>query len=243
MSGGPSPLQPVLAAQGEQLLAPADVVLVAQAGVSRLQLELGHVRRRHHRLGVDGRPVFDQRASVIHVRSPRSSGSWTCLSPLYLASIHGPMRRGRHAGLLVRGAPCRMYQRRRRIRSRAHTRRTSTMKAAYIETTGSPDVIRYGDLPTPTPKEGEVLVRVGAVAVNPIDLYIRAGIVRHAAAEAVHPRLRPGRHGRGGRPADRRASRPATASGAPTRGCSAGRARSPSTPPSARTGSTRRRPA
>src|SRR5690349_15941424 len=51
------------------------------------------------------------------------------------------------------------------------------MKAAYIETTGSPDVIRYDDLPRPTPQEGEVLVRVGAVAVNPIDLYIRAGTV------------------------------------------------------------------
>ena len=82
------------------------------------------------------------------------------------------------------------------------------MKAAYIETTGSPDVIRYGDLPTPTPKQGEVLVRVGAVAVNPIDLYIRAGTVADAAAEAVHPRLRPGRHGRGGRPWSDSASRP-----------------------------------
>ena len=51
------------------------------------------------------------------------------------------------------------------------------MKAAYIETTGNPSVIQYGDLPQPTPQTGEVLVRVGAVAVNPIDLYIRAGIV------------------------------------------------------------------
>jgi NADPH:quinone reductase len=51
------------------------------------------------------------------------------------------------------------------------------MKAAYIETTGGPDVIRLGDLPTPTPREGEVLVRVRASAVNPIDLYIRAGNV------------------------------------------------------------------
>ncbi len=50
------------------------------------------------------------------------------------------------------------------------------MKAAYIETTGAPDVIRYGDLPAPAAKEGEVLVRVKAVAVNPIDTYIRAGI-------------------------------------------------------------------
>jgi NADPH2:quinone reductase len=52
------------------------------------------------------------------------------------------------------------------------------MKAAYIETTGAPDVIQYGDLPTPAPKEGEVLVRVVAVALNPIDTYIRAGTAK-----------------------------------------------------------------
>ena len=51
------------------------------------------------------------------------------------------------------------------------------MKAAYIETTGAPEVIRYGDVPTPTPKESEVLVRVTAAALNPIDTYIRAGAV------------------------------------------------------------------
>jgi len=51
------------------------------------------------------------------------------------------------------------------------------MKAAFIEGTGAPDVIRYGDLPKPIPKDGEVLVRVGAVAVNPIDTYIRSGAV------------------------------------------------------------------
>jgi NADPH2:quinone reductase len=51
------------------------------------------------------------------------------------------------------------------------------MKAAFIETTGSPDVIRYGDLPTPTPQGGEVLVRVDASALNPIDLYVRSGTV------------------------------------------------------------------
>jgi NADPH2:quinone reductase len=49
------------------------------------------------------------------------------------------------------------------------------MKAAYIERTGTPDVIQYGDLPTPRPAPQQVLVRVGAVAVNPIDTYIRNG--------------------------------------------------------------------
>jgi NADPH2:quinone reductase len=51
------------------------------------------------------------------------------------------------------------------------------MKAAYYETTGGPEVIQYGELPRPTPKKGEVLVRVGAAALNPIDTYIRAGMV------------------------------------------------------------------
>jgi NADPH2:quinone reductase len=51
------------------------------------------------------------------------------------------------------------------------------MKAAYIEKTGAPNMIQYGELPQPEPGTGEVLVRVAAAAVNPIDLYIRAGMV------------------------------------------------------------------
>jgi len=49
------------------------------------------------------------------------------------------------------------------------------MKAASIESTGPPDVIRYGDLPDAEPRDGEVRVKVAAVAVNPIDTYIRSG--------------------------------------------------------------------
>ncbi len=52
------------------------------------------------------------------------------------------------------------------------------MKAAYIQQPGPPENIRFGDLPRPEPKPGQVLVRVRAVAVNPIDTYIRAGMVR-----------------------------------------------------------------
>ena len=49
------------------------------------------------------------------------------------------------------------------------------MKAAYIRTTGSPDVIEYGDLPEPVCCIDQAIVRVGAVSVNPIDTYIRNG--------------------------------------------------------------------
>jgi NADPH2:quinone reductase len=52
------------------------------------------------------------------------------------------------------------------------------MHAAYYDTTGGPEVIQVGELPRPTPKAGEVLVRVQAAALNPIDLYIRAGIAK-----------------------------------------------------------------
>jgi len=51
------------------------------------------------------------------------------------------------------------------------------MKAAYIEKTGSPKNITYGDLPKPEPQGEQVLVKVGAVSVNPVDTYIRAGTI------------------------------------------------------------------
>jgi NADPH:quinone reductase len=51
----------------------------------------------------------------------------------------------------------------------------SEMKAAYIQTTGPAECIAYGDLPEPVPGGTEVLVRVRAVSVNPVDTYIRNG--------------------------------------------------------------------
>ena len=51
------------------------------------------------------------------------------------------------------------------------------MLAAYITETGPPTAIRYGEFPKPQPAVGEVLVKVGAVAVNPIDTYVRSGMI------------------------------------------------------------------
>ncbi len=52
------------------------------------------------------------------------------------------------------------------------------MKAAYITEPGPPESIVFGDLPVPKPSGTRVLVRVKAVAVNPIDTYIRSGLVK-----------------------------------------------------------------
>ena len=51
------------------------------------------------------------------------------------------------------------------------------MQAAFITHTGAPSVLQYGELPTPTPGPGEVLVQVKAAALNPIDTYIRSGAI------------------------------------------------------------------
>jgi len=51
------------------------------------------------------------------------------------------------------------------------------MQAAYIDQTGPPENIRVGQLPDPQPTGAQVLVRVGAASVNPIDTYIRGGMV------------------------------------------------------------------
>ena len=61
------------------------------------------------------------------------------------------------------------------------------MKAAYYDRTGEPEVIQYGELPKPTPKEGEVLVKVGAASLNPIDTYIRSGAVPMALPKPFIP--------------------------------------------------------
>jgi NADPH2:quinone reductase len=51
------------------------------------------------------------------------------------------------------------------------------MKAAFINQTGPPEVIMYGDLPTPKPGRTECLIKVAAVDMNPIDTYIRGGMI------------------------------------------------------------------
>jgi NADPH2:quinone reductase len=51
----------------------------------------------------------------------------------------------------------------------------AAMKAAYIDSPGPPEAIHFGDLPTPAVTPAKILVRVTAVCVDPIDVYIRSG--------------------------------------------------------------------
>jgi NADPH:quinone reductase len=54
------------------------------------------------------------------------------------------------------------------------------MKAAYIHSTCRASGIQIGQLDCPTLQPNQVLVRMAAVSVNPIDLYIRSGMVKAA---------------------------------------------------------------
>jgi NADPH:quinone reductase len=49
------------------------------------------------------------------------------------------------------------------------------MHAIEVSETGGPDVLRYVDIPQPTPGHGELLVRAEASGVNFIDTYFRSG--------------------------------------------------------------------
>lgn len=49
------------------------------------------------------------------------------------------------------------------------------MRAVRVHQFGEPEVMRIEEIPTPTVGAGQVLVRVQAVGVNPVETYIRAG--------------------------------------------------------------------
>ena len=49
------------------------------------------------------------------------------------------------------------------------------MRAVYIESHGGPEVLQYGERPDPSPRAGEVKVRVRAAALNRLDTYVRTG--------------------------------------------------------------------
>jgi NADPH:quinone reductase-like Zn-dependent oxidoreductase len=52
------------------------------------------------------------------------------------------------------------------------------MKAIVVHQYGGPEVLKFEDYPDPVPGPGEVLVRIAAASVNPIDYKRRAGLTK-----------------------------------------------------------------
>jgi zinc-binding alcohol dehydrogenase/oxidoreductase len=50
------------------------------------------------------------------------------------------------------------------------------MKAIRIHEDGGPEMLRYEDVPDPTPGEGEVLIELRAASLNHLDVWIRKGL-------------------------------------------------------------------
>ena len=61
------------------------------------------------------------------------------------------------------------------------------MRAIRVHEFGGPDVLRLEELPELRPVEDEVLVRVQAAGVNPVDTYVRAGAYRDLPALPYTP--------------------------------------------------------
>ena len=50
------------------------------------------------------------------------------------------------------------------------------MRAIRVHAMGGPEVMRLEKAPNPVPKRGQLVVRVHAAGVNPVDTYRRAGV-------------------------------------------------------------------
>lgn len=67
------------------------------------------------------------------------------------------------------------------------------MRAIWYDRTGpAREVLQYGDLPTPTPGQGQALIRIKASGVNPSDVGMRGG-----PAPMAYPRITPNSDGAG----------------------------------------------
>jgi NADPH:quinone reductase-like Zn-dependent oxidoreductase len=59
------------------------------------------------------------------------------------------------------------------------------MKTFYATAWGGPEVMRYGDLPDPVSRRGEVRVAVRAASINPVDWKLRQGMARAIPGQAL----------------------------------------------------------
>ncbi len=60
-----------------------------------------------------------------------------------------------------------------------------TMKAERIPSFGGPEVLKLEDVPKPRPNSDEMLVRLHAAGVNPVDCQIRGGLLGAMTLPAI----------------------------------------------------------
>ena len=61
------------------------------------------------------------------------------------------------------------------------------MRAIVVHEFGGPDVMKLENVPTPAPGPAEVLVRLRAAGVNPVEAYVRAGAYARLPASSGLP--------------------------------------------------------
>ena len=59
------------------------------------------------------------------------------------------------------------------------------MKAVMMYETGSPDVLKYEDVPTPEPAEGQVLIRIAGIGINFAEVGRRSGVLPFPPSEKL----------------------------------------------------------
>lgn len=64
-----------------------------------------------------------------------------------------------------------------------HAFAADTMKAVAMHSFGGPEVLKYEDVPRPEPKEDQILIRVVAASLNPVDAAVRQGYVKPLTGE------------------------------------------------------------
>jgi NADPH:quinone reductase-like Zn-dependent oxidoreductase len=64
-----------------------------------------------------------------------------------------------------------------------HEDATQSMRAIQVHRYGGPEQLKLEELPRPEPSSGEVLLRVYAAGVNPIDWKIRQGLPHSGEGE------------------------------------------------------------
>jgi len=60
------------------------------------------------------------------------------------------------------------------------------MKAIRVKEFGGPEKLQLEEVPNPKPGPGQIVVKIEAAGVNPVDVYMRAGTYPRKPTTALH---------------------------------------------------------